>query len=80
MRIKPGLMKKNQTVKNIINEEYYKNLPGLEITSSSSSAFGDQIPRRGSHAYKSLNEFLTQLEMGRVKPGFNSQSSFSRGL
>jgi hypothetical protein len=37
-------------------------------------------PRRGSGAYESINEYLKGLDLGRVKPGFNSQSDFSKGL
>jgi hypothetical protein len=44
------------------------------------SVFGDFIPRRGSGAYKSLNEYLKLLDSGRIKAGMNSQSGFAFGL
>jgi len=67
-------------VQDIANSNYYQSIPGLDMSSSSSSVFGDFTPRRGSRAYESINEYLKALDLGRVKPGFNSQSSTAQPL
>ena len=68
------------TVEDVANANYYKRIPGLNITGSSDGVFADRIARRGSGAYNSINEYLKTLDLGRVKPGFNSQSNSSRPL
>ena len=65
-------------IEDIANTEYFRNIPGLEMRNTSSSVFGDMTPRKGSGAYESINEYLKSLDLGRVKPGFNSQTDFSR--
>ena len=50
----------------------------MNITTA--SVFPDNIPRRQSRAYESINEYLKKLDLGRVKPGFNSQTNSSLGL
>jgi len=67
-------------VEDIANSEYYKSIPGLDMRNTSSSVFADRIPRRGTGTYESINEYLKGLDLGRVKPGFNSQSDFSKSL
>jgi hypothetical protein len=67
-------------IEDIANAEYYKSIPGLDMRNTSSSVFGDMKPRRGSGAYESINEYLKGLDLGRVKPGFNSQTKSSREL
>ena len=67
-------------IEDIANGEYYKSIPGLDMRNTSSSVFADRIPRRGTGTYESINEYLKGLDLGRVKPGFNSQSDFSKGL
>jgi hypothetical protein len=67
-------------VDDISNEEYYKSIPGLNIRNATRGVFSDLVPRRGSGAYESINEYLKQLDLGRVKSGFNSQSEHSKGL
>jgi hypothetical protein len=42
--------------------------------------FSDNVPRRGTGTYESINQYLKELDLGRVKPGFNSQTEYSRGL
>lgn len=66
-------------VEDIPNKEYFTSIPGLSISSSSSSVFPD-FPRRGTRAYESLNEYLKAINLGRVKAGFNSQTNYSKGL
>lgn len=78
VKIKPGLF--TGKIKQINNEQYIRDIPGMQITNSSSSVFGDRIPRRGSRFYESLNEYLTSQNLGRVKSGLNSQTDYSRGL
>jgi hypothetical protein len=77
VNIKPGQWRGD--VEDIANAEYYKNIPGLNMTITSDGVFADSRPRKGSGAYESINEYLKQLDLGRVKPGFNSQTDFSRG-
>ena len=75
--IKPGQWRGD--VEDIANAAYYKSIPGLNMSITSSGVFADSRPRKGSGAYESINEYLKQLDLGRVKPGFNSQTDFSRG-
>lgn len=67
-------------VQDVANANYFKNIPGLRMNNSSSGIFPDDVVRRGTNAYGSINEYLKQMELGRVKPGFNSQTKYSRGL
>ena len=76
-KIEPGEWK--GAVEDIANKEYYRSIPGLEMSNTSSSVFSDMVARRGTGTYKSINEYLKQLNLGRVKPGFNSQTRYSRG-
>ena len=66
-------------VEDIANKEYFKSIPGLNMSVTSNTVFADRMARPGTGTYKSINEFLKELNLGRVKPGFNSQtkSSFS---
>jgi hypothetical protein len=56
-----------------------RDIPGLEMSVTSQGVFPG-APRRGSKSYESINEYLKFLDLGRVKPGFNSQTTSSRGL
>jgi hypothetical protein len=67
-------------VKSIANVDYYKHIPGINMGNTSAGVFSDKVPRAGSGAYKSINEYLKLKGLGRVKPGFNSQTEHSRGL
>ena len=77
-RIIPGEFRGE--IQDIPNAEYYKSIPGLNMASSSQGVFSDNVTRRGSGAYEAINEYLKRLDLGRVKPGFNSQSDYSRPL
>ena len=66
-------------VEDIASTQYLRSIPGLEISNSTPGVFVDRIPRRGTGAYESINEYLKKLNLGRVKPGFNSQTDYSRG-
>jgi len=78
VNIKPGQWRGE--VENIANPEYYKSIPGLDMQNTTRPVFRDGIPRRGTGTYESINEYLKRLDLGRVKPGFNSQTQFSKGL
>lgn len=67
-------------VEDIANTDYFRSIPGLDMQNTTSSVFGDYTARRGTGAYESLNEYLKMLDLGRVKAGFNSQTSSSRPL
>jgi hypothetical protein len=67
-------------VEDIANSEYFKAIPGLNMRNTTASVFSDAVPRRGTSAYESINQYLKQMDLGRVKPGFNSQSKSSSGL
>jgi hypothetical protein len=67
-------------VEDIANADYFKAIPGLNMSISSQGVFSDGIPRRGTRAYESINEYLKLMDLGRVKPGFNSQTPTTRGL
>lgn len=77
VNINPGQWKGD--VEDIANTDYFRSIPGLEMSNSSLGVFSDNIARKGTGAYESLNDYLKTLDLGRVKPGFNSQTEFSRG-
>jgi len=72
-RIIPGKFKGE--VQDIADEDYYKNIPGLNMGNTLSGVFGDGSGRRGTRTYESINDYLKLLDLGRVKPGFNSQTT-----
>ena len=76
VRINPGEWRGN--VEDIANTEYFRSIPGLEMNNTSAGVFADNVARRGTGAYEAINEYLKRLDLGRVKPGFNSQTEFSR--
>jgi hypothetical protein len=78
LRINPG--KFVGEVEDLASTSYYKSLPGLSMMNTSAPVFSDFVPRRGSGVYESINDYLKELELGRVKTGFNSQSEYSSGL
>jgi hypothetical protein len=67
-------------VQDIANAEYFKSIPGINMSNTTQGIFSDGVARRGTGAYESINEYLKQLNLGRVKPGFNSQTNYSKGL
>jgi hypothetical protein len=75
--VKPGQWRGE--VEDIANTDYFRSLPGLEMRNTTSSVFSDSTPRIGTGAYEYINDYLKKLDLGRVKPGFNSQTEFSRG-
>jgi hypothetical protein len=77
VRLNPGQWEGN--VEDIANTEYLRSIPGLEMSNTTSGVFADHVARRGTGAYESINEYLKKLNLGRVKPGFNSQTDYSRG-
>ena len=76
--IRPG--KWTGKVEDIANEEYFKNIPGINMSNTSTGVFSDRVTRRGTGTYESINEYLKKFDLGRVKPGFNSQTATSKGL
>lgn len=78
VNIKPGQWRGE--VKDIPSADYFKSIPGLEMSNTTRGVFSDAVPRRGTGTYESINEYLKRLDLGRVKPGFNSQTESSRGL
>jgi len=78
VQINPGLWQGE--VQDIANVDYFKAIPGLNMNNTTASVFSDAMPRRGTNTYKSINEYLKRMNLGRVKPGFNSQTQFSSGL
>jgi hypothetical protein len=66
------------TVQNIPMEGYFRRIPGLEMSASTQGVFPDFTPRRGTGTYESLNEYLTKMDLGRIKSGFNTQTAASR--
>jgi hypothetical protein len=69
----------NIEIPEVGNSNFYKDLPGLNATGTSGSVFGDYVPREGSRAYESLNEYLKSQSLGRLKTGFNTQSTSALG-
>jgi hypothetical protein len=65
-------------VEDIASTEYLRDtLPGLNMIGTGRSVFPDRVARKGSGAYESINEYLKELGLGRVKSGFNSQTNSS---
>jgi hypothetical protein len=77
VRLNPGQWKGD--VEDIANSDYYRSIPGLEMSNTTGTVFADRTPRKGTGAYESINEYLKRMDLGRVKPGFNSQTAFSKG-
>jgi hypothetical protein len=75
--INPGQWRGN--VEDIASSEYLKSIPGLEMRNTMAGVFPDRKARRGTKTYESVNEYLKKLDLGRVKPGFNSQTEYSKG-
>jgi hypothetical protein len=76
--INPG--KWSGEVADIANKEYFRSIPGLEMSASGSGIFPYReelagMKLSGTRAYESINDYLKELGLGRVKPGFNSQTS-----
>lgn len=71
-RLIPGKFKGK--VEDIADRDYYQNIPGLNMGNTMSGVFGDNVARRGTKTYESINDYLKLLDLGRVKPGFNSQT------
>jgi hypothetical protein len=67
-------------VEDIANTEYFQNIPGLNMRNTTSGVFPDYVARRGTGTYGSINDYLKEIGLGRVKPGFNSQTQYSKGL
>ncbi|MCX6195521.1 MAG: hypothetical protein NTY55_02560 [Flavobacteriia bacterium] len=78
VNINPGKWKGK--VEDIPNEEYFKNIPGINMSNTTNGVFSDRVTRRGTGTYESINEYLKKFDLGRVKPGFNSQTKTSKGL
>lgn len=78
LNINPGQWRGD--VEDIPYAEYYKAIPGLNMKDTTASVFSDAMPRRGTGAYESINEYLKLMDLGRVKPGFNLQTQYSSGL
>jgi hypothetical protein len=77
VRLNPGKWKGN--VEDLPNTEYLRSIPGIEMSNTTAGVFSDRVARKGTGAYESINEYLKALDLGRVKPGFNSQTDYSRG-
>jgi hypothetical protein len=77
VNINPGQWRGN--VEDIANTEYFRSIPGLEMSNTTQGVFADNIPRRGTGTYDVLNDYLKRLDLGRIKPGFNSQTAYSKG-
>jgi len=78
VRIAPG--KYYGDVKDVVNANYMTDFPGLSMVNSSPGIFSDNVVREGSGLYKSLNQFLKESNLGRVKSGRNSLSPSADAL
>jgi hypothetical protein len=72
-RIKAGSWE-GKVRNDVFDKNYYTSIPGLSMTDTMAGVFGDGVHRAGSGAYKSINQYLKEMSLGRVKAGFNSQS------
>jgi hypothetical protein len=73
-RIQPGSFTR-ENLEEVIDPVYWRNIPGIEMSDTSYGVFGEIAnPPRGTNSYRSLNEYLKQQQLGRIKSGFNAQS------
>lgn len=73
-RIQPGSFTR-ENLEEVIDPIYWRNIPGIEMSDTSYGVFGEIAnPPRGTNSYRSLNEYLKQQQLGRIKSGFNAQS------
>tara|TARA_Y100000592_G_scaffold3684_1_gene5311 strand:+ start:42 stop:2702 length:2661 start_codon:yes stop_codon:yes gene_type:complete len=79
VNINPGKM--TGQVSDIANVDYIKGLPGMSMYNTTQGVYGAGNPViRGTRLYESLNEFLKEINLGRIKSGFSGKSEFSKGL
>ena len=74
--LQPGKWK--GTVQDIPSQAYYKAIPGINMSNTTQSVFADGVAINGTGTYKSINQFLKEFDLGRVKPGFNSQTKSAK--
>lgn len=67
-------------IEDIANYMYMQEIPGVSMANTSMGIFGPGGVHKGTKAYDSINAYLKEMELGRVKAGFNSQTKYSRGL
>ena len=67
-------------IEDIANYQYMREIPGISMANTSSGVFGRGGIHKGTKAYESINTYLKEMELGRVKAGFNSQTQYSRPL
>ena len=78
VRTQPGSFT-NQDLEEVIDPIYWRSIPGLEMNDTSQGVFGQgfniegNIPR-GTGSYRSINDYMKKLNLGRVKSGFNAQT------
>lgn len=66
-------------VEDISSKQYLELIPGISMVNTHKTVFGDGIPRINSGTYKSINEYLKEFNLGRVKSAVhldNPQQSF----
>lgn len=78
VRVAPG--RYYGDVKNVVNAKYISDFPGLSMVNSGPGIFSDNVVRQNSGLYKSLNDFLKETNLGRVKSGRNSLSIHADAL
>ena len=76
--INPGRWQGN--VEDVPDKMYLTTIPGLQMSGSTRTVFADEIPRKGTRTYQSINQYLKELDLGRVSSGFNSQTRSSEGV
>lgn len=67
-------------IEDIANYQYMRDIPGISMANTSAGVFGPGGIHKGTKAYESINTYLKEMELGRVKAGFNSQTQYSRPL
>jgi hypothetical protein len=78
VRTQPGSFT-NENLEEVIDPVYWRGIPGLEMSDTSQGVFGQgfnidgNIPR-GTGSYRSINDYMKKLNLGRVKSGFNAQT------
>ena len=67
-------------VKDVGSRMYYDAIPGLRMQNTTKTVFGDNKTREKSGSYKSINDYMKSLNLGRVKDGQSGKSPDSLPL
>lgn len=74
--LRPGEFK--GTVPDIKSRGFYEQFPGINMYNTSNGIFPDGRPRKGTGMYEGINDYLTEMGLGKVKTGFSGHSQIAK--